>query len=256
MTFCLGIKVREGLIGIADTRVTTGNEVIQARKATVHQHDARSFFLMTSGLRSVRDKVLTYFEELLSEPDTKYDRLYKAVNGFATQIRRVAEEDRNFLEASDLAFNLYGLIGGQLRADGEPKLYLIYPQGNWVEIGPGTPYSIIGESGYGKPILDRTLKYEDPVRYALKVGCLAFDSTRISSATVDFPIDVVVYRGPDQSILQHRYNKDDMRELSNLWQETLRTAVCQLPSDWLDDTFGASDDPETFPMNTSAEASS
>src|SRR5436853_138806 len=73
------------------------------------------------------------------------------------------------------------------------RLYLIYPQGNWVEVDSGTPYQIIGASGYGKPVLDRTLKYEDSLRFALKVGCLAFDSTRISAANVDFPLDVVLY---------------------------------------------------------------
>ena len=99
----------------------------------------------------------------------------------------MADEDQASLEKSGLVFNIHALIGGQLAGDAEHKLYMIYPQGNWVEIGEGTPYHIIGASGYGKPVLDRTLKYEDSLQFALKVGTLAFDSTRISAADVDFP---------------------------------------------------------------------
>ena len=142
----------------------------------------------------MRDKTLTYFEESLEDSDVEFDRLYKAVNNFSEQLRRVAEEDKAVLEAADYRFDLNVLVGGQLRHDKEHKLYLVYPQGNWVEIGAGTPYCIIGESGYGKPILDRTLKFSDSIPFALKVGCLAFDSTRISAANVDFPIDVIIYR--------------------------------------------------------------
>lgn len=232
MTFCLAIKVGDGLVGIADTRVTSGTECITARKVTVHEHGGRSFFLMTSGLRSVRDKTLTYFEESIDDTDLECDRLYKAVNIFSTQLRRVAEEDREALETGGYRFDMHALIGGQLRHDREHKLYLVYPQGNWVEVGAGTPYCIIGETGYGKPILDRTLHYGDSIPFALKVGCLAFDSTRISAANVDFPIDVIVYDRATQQILQHRYEKADLQENSNWWQERLRQSVMELPCEW------------------------
>jgi putative proteasome-type protease len=231
------MRVEEGLVGIADTRVTSGAECITARKVTVHQCDGHSFFLMTSGLRSVRDKTLTYFEEQLELPGPQFKRLYKAVNAFAGQVREVAGEDRQALEASDLHFNLHALVGGRLADDPEHKLYLVYPQGNWVEVGPGTPYCIIGESGYGKPILDRTLKSSDPMSFALKVGCLAFDSTRISAANVDFPIDVVAFSAHARSIIQHRFEKHDLAPISNWWQDRLRTSVNELPSEWTTRVF-------------------
>ncbi len=237
MTFCLGIKVKEGLVGLADTRVTSGSECITARKVNVYPQDHGSLFVMTSGLRSVRDKALTYFNELIEERDQPFDRLFKAVNAFAEQIRRVAKEDRNSLEESGLHFNIHVLIGGQLSHDAEHKLYLVYPQGNWVEVGKGTPYYIIGASGYGKPVLDRTLKYEDSMRHAMKVGCLAFDSTRISAADVDFPIDVVIYSPEKRKIIEYRYNKEDLVEVSQWWQEKLRHAIQDLPSDWIEKSF-------------------
>lgn len=237
MTFCLGINVYEGIVGIADTRVLSGNECITARKVTTYQQDGSALFLMTSGLRSVRDKALTYFDEFVAESEQPIDRLFKVVNTFASQIRRVAKEDKEALEESGLHFNIHALVGGQLANDREHKLYLVYPQGNWVEIGQGTPYHIIGASGYGKPILDRTLKHQDSMRFALKVGCLAFDSTRISAADVDFPMDVVLYERNSYRFIEHRYEKNDLLEMSTWWQERLRKAVHDLPSEALDQIF-------------------
>ncbi len=232
MTFCLGMKVKDGLVGIADTRVTSGSECITARKVTTYEHSEGNLFVMTSGLRSVRDKVLTYFDEKMSGGEDDYDRLFKAVNAFAQQIRRVAKEDKEALEESGLHFNIHALVGGQMSGDNEHKLYLVYPQGNWVEVGKGTPYYIIGASGYGKPVLDRTLKYTDSMTHAMKVGCLAFDSTRISAADVDFPADVVVYSPANKQIIEYRYGKEDLLELSQWWQERLRSSVEELPSAW------------------------
>ncbi|HKA34916.1 MAG TPA: peptidase [Candidatus Binatia bacterium] len=237
MTFCLGIKVEEGIVGIADTRVLSGSEVILARKVAVFQQEGQSMFLMTSGLRSLRDKAVTYFEEAISDQGSRFDRLFKAVNVFATQVRRVAGEDQEPLAKSDLPFDFYALIGGQFKRDKEHRLYLVYPQGNWIEVGHGTPYQIIGSAGYGKPILDRTLKYDDPMRHALKVGCLAFDSTRISAAAVDFPIDVILYARDSFRIVEHRYEKNDLLSVSGWWQERLRQSVNELPSDWIDASF-------------------
>ena len=232
MTFCLGVKVKEGLVGISDSRITSGSECISARKVSVHERQHGSLFLMTSGLRSVRDKVCTYFEDALDSSDVEIDRLYKAVNVLAQQVRLAAEEDMAALESSNLPFNFHALVGGQMEHDREPKLYLLYPQANWVEIAEGTPYCIIGESGYGKPILDRTLKYNDSMQFALKVGCLAFDSTRISAANVDFPLDVVIYKPGTFKMVEHRYEKQDLQEISNWWQERLRESVRLLPADW------------------------
>jgi len=237
VTFCLGINVREGLVGIADTRVLSGSECITARKVTIYQQGHNAMFLMTSGLRSLRDKALTYFDEIMAENEHPFDRLFKAVNAFAAQIRRASQEDKEALEESGLPFNIHALVGGQLENDREHKLYLLYPQGNWVEIGQSTPYHIIGASGYGKPILDRTLKHQDSMRFAFKVGCLAFDSTRISAADVDFPIDIVLYARDTYRIIEHRYEKNDLLDISNWWQDRLRRSVNDLPSEWIERAF-------------------
>lgn len=233
MTFCLGMKVQDGLIGIADTRITSGAERITAKKVTLHQHGKHSMFLMTSGLRSARDKALTYFEEVIDQTEV-FTQLYKAVNAFAMQVRRVAKEDKEALADAGLHFNLHALVGGQLEQDKEHKLYMIYPEGNWVEVGQNTPFYIIGESGYGKPILERLLDYESDMQTALKTGFLAFNATITCAVDVDYPIDVVAYKKNTFEILETRYTKDELLYLSKKWQDLLRRSVNEMPVEWTD----------------------
>lgn len=233
MTFCVAIKIADGLVGIADTRLTSGSVHTTARKVTVHQNGSHSMFLMTSGLRSVRDKALTYFEEELEQEGTVFNKLYQAVNAFAAQVRRVAAEDKEALEAGGLDFNLFSIIGGQLEKDKEHKLYLLYPQGNWVEVTESSPYVLIGETSYGKPILDRVLRFDSDMETALKVAYLAFDSTRISAVDVGFPIDVVLYRRDSFAIAQHGYDREDLQHLPQWWQDRLRASVEELPNGWV-----------------------
>src|SRR6476646_2917519 len=135
MTFCLGLTVEQGLVGIADTRVVAGNECLIARKIATYQGPGFSFFAMSSGLRSLRDKILLHFEEAFARESAVRDRLYKVVELFAKQVRRVAVEDTESLERGGLQFNASFLIGGQMSGDSSHRLYMLYPEGNWVEIG-------------------------------------------------------------------------------------------------------------------------
>ena len=116
MTFCLGITVEEGLVGIADTRVVAGNECLVARKTATYQGPGFSFFVLHSGLRSARDKILLYFEEAFARESKSRGRLFRVVNLYAQQVRRVSEEDGQALRNADLKFNAYSLIGGQMAA--------------------------------------------------------------------------------------------------------------------------------------------
>ncbi len=232
MTFCIGIRVETGLVAVADTRITSGSEYITARKMTLHQHGRHSMFVTTSGLRAARDKALTYFEDVIEARDETFDRLYKAVNAFGEQIRRVSREDKEALAEAGLPFNLHALVGGQLENDSEHKLYMIYPQGNWVEVSRGSPYFVIGEGRYGKPLLHRALTYESSIEDALKAGFIAFDATRASASDVDYPIDVVVYRRDSYRMAEHRYNEEDTRELSAWWHDRVVSAFREAPNGW------------------------
>lgn len=234
MTFCISIKTKNGIVGISDTRITSGTETTTAKKVYINQKPNHSLYIMTSGLRSVRDKALTYFREIIESEDGQWDKLYKAVNALAQQVRRVAEEDKKPLLDSGLRFNLHALVGGQFENDDEHKVYLLYPEGNWIELGEGSPYFIIGSTGYGKPILDRTLKYDSEIPYALKAAFLSFEATRISSNDVDYPIDVVIYPKNSFNIVQERYLKEELQDLSALWSQNLSNALQKLPESWMD----------------------
>src|SRR4051794_660681 len=237
MTFCLGISTDEGLVGIADTRVSSGRELLTARKFAVYQGPGFSFFIMNSGLRSLRDKLLLHFEDAFTKQTGTRERLYKVVDLYAAQVRRLYGEENQLLLDSDLRFNAHALIGGQMLSDSSHRLFMVYPEGNWVEIGPDTPYQIIGNSGYGKPILERSLKRADSLRYAFKVGILAFDATRLCASDVDFPLDVLLYRRGSGELVEHRYEREELASISGWWQERMRQAVDALPSEVVDAPF-------------------
>lgn len=236
MTYCLGIKVKEGLVAIADTRITSGSDTTEKKKIHIQQRDHYSLFIMTSGLRSIRDKAVLYFKERIDE-GVEHNKLYKAVNDFGAQVRRVAKEDREALEHAGFRFNLNTIIGGQLKDDEEHKLFLLYPEGNWVELGEGAPFVVIGNSGHGKAILNRTLTRDSSMHLALKTGFLSFDSTRASANDVDFPIDVVLYRNNSFQMVEHRYDKKDLESVSEGWAEELKKALKNIPNDWMDAAF-------------------
>lgn len=224
MTFCLGMRCDEGLLAIADTRITSGTEMSTARKISIHQYEHHSMFIMTSGLRSIRDKAITYFEERLKNAES-LDRMYKAANALATEIRTVRTEDHEWLLQGGLTFDLHCIFGGQLSEDTGPHMYLIYPEGNWVEVRSGTPYVIIGETRYGKPVLDRVWRYENTLEEALRIGLLAFDATRTSASDVDYPVDTVLYRSDSYVLREQRYTGEDLVPLRQFWQSAIRKAV-------------------------------
>lgn len=236
MTYCLGIKVKEGLIALADTRITAGTTTSSKKKLWVEQRANHSLFIMTSGLRSVRDKVTYYFQDLVRD-ESEYNKLYKAVNAYSEQLRRVANEDREFLQKSGLKFNLYTIIGGQLKEDDGQKLFLVYPEGNWVEMDQESAFVIIGNSAHGKTLLHRVINDSTSLVQALKAGFLSFDSTRLNASDVDFPIDVAVYLKNSYSITEHRFERHELEYISSFWQKELKAALGRVPDDWLQTVF-------------------
>lgn len=233
MTYCLGIKLKEGLVGLADTRISAGTSTTVKKKVLVQQSDGSSLFIMTSGLRSVRDKAVHYFMELVSG-GIVYDKLYKAVNAFGEQIKRVAEEDKEALINAGYRFDLNAIVGGQLKHDEDHKLFLLYTEGNWVELDEGSPFVIIGNSGQGKAILNRVINEDTSMRQALKAGFLSFDSTRVSSNDVEFPIDVVLYKKDSFSIVEKRYEMSDLANISRIWADKLKESLDEIPEEWME----------------------
>ncbi len=257
MTYCLAIKVQEGLLLLADNRITSGNQVTNARKVSLHgpaQDTAlgdsgttlprdQVFSVMTSGLRSLRDKTLSYLDRDLKSPDApKLRSMLDAVAVYSKCLRQVADEDRIAISESELSFNLHAIVAGQLGDDKEPTAYLVYPEGNWIEIGKRTPYISIGSTAYGKPILDRALSFETSMMTALKLAYLSFDSTRLSAADVGFPIDVLTLAGDEPQWRQAHYDYDDLRDQRVWWNEHLTQLAKEMPDGpWADRLVPESD---------------
>lgn len=239
MTFCIGIKVREGVVAIADTRISAGSQMQMARKITVIEDGFDQLILMTSGLRSLRDKVLTYFEKTLEERKVGFDNLYQTVNVLAGQVRRVAAEDKAMLKDAGLTFDLHCLIGGKLSADRDHKLYLLYPEANWVEVTQATPYCILGANAYGKPLLDRVLNYESPLQIALQAGFLAFDATQSSATDVGYPMEAVVL-SPGEPIQTRLFGQEHLAAVAEEWKHGLRRLVERVDTDWMEPLLGKS----------------
>lgn len=229
MTYCLGIRVSEGLMCLADGRLTSGMQSHSAGKVSMHRFGDNDICIMTSGLRSIRDKTLAYFDDISQEAENKDDlKLRNAINLYTQALRQVGNEDREALMRSNLQFDLHTLISGQLNGDKEPMMYLVYPEGNWIEINERTPYMTIGATSYGKPFLDRALTYDTPMETVVKIAYLSFDSTRISTVDVGYPIDMLTYT-PIHKWRHEMYEYDDLAPLYQWWNEHLSDLIAYLP---------------------------
>jgi putative proteasome-type protease len=237
MTYCLGIMTRQGLVMASDSRTNAGyDQVNVCRKMHPFvRAGERVFVIMTSGSLSLTQSILTLLRrdfdqgKGLAEAPTLYD----AARIIGDQVRRVAEIDRQALERDAFKFNVHLLLAGQIRGE-EPNLYLIYPQGNPLAATEDSPYLQIGECKYGRPILDRGIRFEhtsleEGAQYAL----ISLDSTMRSNVTVGPPIDLIVYGRDELRINRYRRfaaNDPDLIDIHLKWESALRKAVQALPS--------------------------
>ncbi len=233
MTFCIGLRVNEGIVALADTRIVKGGERLSKAKLALHIAPGGSFFTMTSGLRSIRDKMLIYGEESMLRATEPLTRLYQVVNLLGEELRRVKREDGPSLQSSNLEFNLHAIVGGRLSEDPRPTLFLIYPEGNWIEVNDDSPYFMIGRTPYGRPIMDRHLNAERPLKIATALALLAFDMTASSVTDVDYPIDVAMMRHDQRELAQHRYDRSDLQDVIAHWYDAVAQSLLTMPTSWL-----------------------
>jgi putative proteasome-type protease len=236
MTYCLGIVTKEGLVLAGDSRTNAGHEqVATVRKLhTFCTAGERAFMLLTSGSLSCAQSVVAL---LRGDYDAgrglaKAASMYDAARLVGQAVRAVATLDRESLERDGMQFNLNLLMGGQI-GTATPELYQIYPQGNPLRATEDCPYLQIGEVKYGRPILDRGVRFdktslEDAARYAL----ISLDSTMKSNATVGPPIDLLMYRSGDLDVRRRRRLEVDDPLLVDIrlrWDRALRDAIQTLP---------------------------
>lgn len=241
MSYCLGIKTRDGLVLASDSRTSAGDQVNVTQKMHLFETPGeRVFTLLNTGSLSLSQSVITLLRldfnsgQGLATAPTMYD----AARVVGETIRRVSDLDRTSLERDGLSFNVHMLLGGQIKEESDeifpPELYLVYPQGNPIRATSDTPYIQIGESKYGRPILDRGIRYdhtssEEAVKYAL----ISIDSTMRSNSTVGPPVDLLVYEKDTFKLDGHRRfhaSDPDLRAVHQQWEMALRKAVQELPA--------------------------
>ncbi|RPH44889.1 MAG: proteasome-type protease [Burkholderiales bacterium] len=234
MTFCIGIRIDSGLIALADTQIVRGEQVSSKAKLSMIAVGEHRLFLMTSGLRSVRDKAVSRLEDRLAAMPEPFNRAHQLASAFGDALREVRAEDEATLVAGGLSFNLHAIIGGRLRGDAGTCLFQVFPECNWISATQDSPYFVIGRSHFGKPILDRLLSHRTPLRTALALAYLAFDATRASVVDVDFPIDVVADDGTGAGFRQHRFTAEDLAVARDGWHAELERSLGAFPMDWAD----------------------
>lgn len=239
MTYCVGLLVREGLAMLADTRTNAGvDNVSTYRKLRIFGNDGQRLIAVASaGSLSTTQTALERACLGITVPDTKETEsietaasIHRAAYLLGQAIRFTRDEMEG-LKQEDINFDATLLVGGSV--GGEPtRLFLVYGAGNFIECGPDTPYLQIGETKYGKPILDRAMTYDTPLAEAVKIGLISFSSTMRSNLAVGLPIDLVTTRnGECRADLVHRIDDHDSyyHDLNDRWSNALRAAQASIP---------------------------
>ncbi|MFB2968958.1 peptidase [Aerosakkonema sp. BLCC-F183] len=237
MTYCVGIITRFGLVMAADSRTNAGVDYISTyQKLFDFSYPGdRAIIMCTSGNLSMTQAVMTLIRKDLKAQDEanihSLPNMYEIARYIGSKIRQMQEQDRAWLQKDNIDFKCSILLGGQIR-DEEPGLYLIYSQGNFIQATPETPFLQIGETKYGKPILDRTLNFETPLDACAKCALLSIDSTMKSNISVGPPISMVMYETDSLAIrhkLQLRLGDPYLAKIRNWWEESLRNAFDGMP---------------------------
>ncbi len=240
MTYCVGMALDKGLVLMSDTRTNSGVDNISTFQKMFHWQvpDERMIAVMTAGNLATTQAVIGQLEERTKAPDERDNALIKGPTMFnvATEIGKLL---RTTIEERQLAngdrgkgrFTASIIVAGQI-AGMQPRLFMIYPEGNFIEASWDTPFFQIGETKYGRPILirgyDRDMSFED----AVKLLMVSFDSTLKANLSVGLPLDLmVIERDQFEPAHQHRVDQDDpyYSAISSSWSDALRSAFHSLP---------------------------
>ena len=240
MTYCAGILVQQGLVMIADTRTNAGLDNISSYRKlhVIAQPGERVLAIAHAGNLSLSQSVMSLLHEGVENPDAaefdtieKVPTMFRAAQLIGRAIRRVRATDFEGFEQAKLPFEVSMLFGGQIKG-GPMRLYMIYSAGNFIECGQEAPFLQVGEHKYGKPILDRAVKFSTDVYDALKIGLISMDSTMRSNLGVGLPIDIaLICRDSLEAELIHRVEAGEpyFHDLRERWSAALRAAHMNIP---------------------------
>ncbi|MCI5045929.1 MAG: proteasome-type protease [Aquisalinus sp.] len=244
MTYCVGLKLNDGLVMLADTRTNAGVDNISTYRKLFSWEvpGERAIVMMSSGNLSITQGVITRLNRAIHQAETdgtvetilNAETMFRVAQIVGDTMREVQGRHSAALEQRGAAADAMIMIGGQ-RKGGEHRLFLVYTAGNFIEATDDTGYFQIGDHKYGKPILDRVLEKSTPIPEAVKAALVSMDSTLRSNLSVGMPLDLAIIR-TDTFELSHqkRIEADDQEfsKLSEAWSLALRNAFHGLPGNF------------------------
>ena len=248
MTYCVGLQLDRGLVFLSDTRTNAGvDNVSTYRKMhTWEVPGERTMMLMTAGNLATTQAVVSLLDERNLHPSDRdpsilsVPTMFQAARLVGTTLKDVIMDQRSngaTPTSAKTTFNATIIFGGQIEG-GPTRLYMIYPEGNFVEAQRDTPFFQIGETKYGRPILVRAYDADMEFARAVKLLMVSFDSTIRANLSVSTPLDLQVYETDTLRLGLTRRIEDtdsDWRAISDGWSDALRRAFDSLPDVTLDD---------------------
>jgi putative proteasome-type protease len=243
MTYCVAMLLDTGLVFLSDSRTSAGVDHISTfRKTTVLQKPGeRVLVLQTAGNLAITQAVTSMLRDQIESTESATSlftcpTLFEAAQCVGEAVREVHRRDSGPLKEFGVEFNASFILGGQIRGE-PPRLFSIYSAGNFIEATAETTYFQIGESKYGKPIVDRVLRRSSSLNEAAKCALISMDSTIRSNLSVGLPLDLVMIKRDRYETARHMSIDSDneyFRGIRNRWSEALREAFAELPDpDWL-----------------------
>lgn len=234
MTYCVALKLNAGLVFLSDSRTNAGLDQISTfRKVMLYEQPGERFMVLQSaGNLSITQSVRELLESFQLHDTTTDEMLtiwnvrsmFDAARVLGAAVRHVHEREATALQRAGVDFNVSMIFGGQIQGE-RMRLFQVYSAGNFIEATGETPYFQIGESKYGKPVLDRVITSETPLDEAAKCALVSMDSTLKSNLSVGLPLDLIVYennRFATDRIVCLDADNPYLRMLHDSWGERLR----------------------------------
>ncbi|MGX0974327.1 putative proteasome-type protease [Roseovarius sp. MBR-51] len=240
MTYCVGLCLDRGIVFMSDTRTNAGLDNISTFRKLHHWQmpGERAMVLLTAGNLATTQAVISLLEERTKAHDERdptilsVPSMFQAARLVAGTLRDVIETHASTGQRADSSFNATMILGGQIKG-GPPRLFLIYPEGNFIEASSETPFFQIGETKYGRPILVRAYEPSMSFADAMKLLLVSFDSTIKANLSVGLPLDMCIYEANSLKLPEvHRIELDDpyFRTISDGWGDALKRAFESLPN--------------------------
>ena len=240
MTYCVGLKLNRGLVFISDTLTNAGIDNINTNKKMFnwHEDNEKCIVLLTSGNLATSQATINLINEGIQDHENNEKNILKANSMFQVAriigkiLRNISGEYASDGQAGENPYSSTFILGGQFKGQTH-KLFLIYPEGNFIESSEDQPFFQIGETKYGKPIIVRAYDKSLDFGEAIKLLLVSFDSTMKANVSVGLPIDLCTLK-KSSFIISNKIRIDQnnlyFKNISERWGTSLKEAIKSLPT--------------------------